>query len=319
MALKAILSIPHKYSAQDGPFITKPGDWLMTQQKESGAIVGKDEKNANYETSTAIMALAKLKEFDAKRYGPPIDKAIGYIKGCQYATAEGDPKSGGVGYLAGDTKVDLPNSHQFLSALKFAGYNKDSKEFKNALAFLERCQASAEVNKQEWAKTAKDGGGRYNEKGVTQDKAGASTGALSYALLSSYLYMELPQNDPRRVAVLNYVTTHYSVEDHPGLGADGLYYYYVMMAKALEMNTTAGGSYIIKTPDGAEHDWTVELGQKMISLQQKDGSFMNSKSSAYWEGDPVLCTAYSMLAMGKCYQAIEAELKTMNIELEEDD
>lgn len=320
MALKAIMSIPHQYSPGDGPFVTKPGDWLVSVQKESGVIVAADEKNANYETSVAIMALSKLKTFDEKTYSPAIAKAVTYIKGCQYAPADGDPKSGGIGYRAGDANVDLPNSQMFLDALHSAGYKKDSKEYKNALGFLERCQASAEVNKEAWAQKATDGGGRYNEKGVTQDKkTGDSTGGMSYSLMSSYLYLEIPNNDPRMTAVTNYVANHYNTEEHPGLGADGLYYYYVLMAQALDQYSRAGGGYSLKTADGATHAWSIELGQKLLSVQRPDSSFANAKSGKFWESDPVLCTSYSMLAMGLCFKNMEAELKSYGIELEEDD
>lgn len=308
MALHALASTHRNYSPADGPFISQPADWLLKNQQESGAIVAKDDKNANYETSVAIMALAQMVAAGDKQYQPAIDKAVGYLKGCQYAEAEGDAKSGGVGYRKGDTNVDLPNTGMFLAALKFAGHSKDSKEYKNALAYLERCQASAEVNQAEWAKTAKDGGGRYNEKGLTQNKAGVSTGALSYSLLTSYLILELPANDPRMVAINGYVAAHYSLDEHPGLGADGLYYYYAILGKALVLHSKATGNHTLKTADGVEHSWAQELGAKLKSLQQKDGSFVNAKSGKYWESDPVLCTSYAVLALSKARQDLLSQM-----------
>ncbi|MGH7145782.1 MAG: prenyltransferase/squalene oxidase repeat-containing protein [Planctomycetota bacterium] len=319
MSLRAILSIPHEYAPQDGPFVTKPADWMKSVQKKDGAIVADDEKTANYETAVAILALEKCKSFGVTDYDATIANGVSYLKGCQYQPVAGDPKSGGVGYRSGDTKVDLPNTAFFIQALNAAGYKNDSPEFKNALSFLERCQASPEVNKLAWAKDQTDGGGRYNETGLTQDPKGQSTGAISYVLMSSYMKLDVPDNDPRMVAVLNYVANHYSTEEHPGLGYDGLFYYYVMMSQSLDEHARAANLYRVKTADGTDHDWTVELGRKLLSLQARDGSFVNSKSGKYWESDSVLCTAYAMLAMGQCYHDIEHELDLYHIDIPDDD
>ncbi len=45
------------------------------------------------------------------------------------------------------------------------------------------------------------------------------------------------------------------------------------------------------------HDWRAELGDFMAKAQREDGSWVNSKSPRWLEGNPVLPTVYSVLAL----------------------
>jgi squalene-hopene/tetraprenyl-beta-curcumene cyclase len=68
------------------------------------------------------------------------------------------------------------------------------------------------------------------------------------------------------------------------------------MARAL--NTL--GLDAITTPDGTRHDWRHELGNKMLSLQRVDGSWINELDPRWFEGNPVLATAYALLVLDEC-------------------
>ena len=79
-------------------------------------------------------------------------------------------------------------------------------------------------------------------------------------------------------------------------GLQGLYYYYLTMARALnalDLDT-------IETPDGRKHDWRQELEEKIRSLQRMDGSWINHMAPRWFEGNPVLATAYALLVLDEC-------------------
>jgi squalene-hopene/tetraprenyl-beta-curcumene cyclase len=76
------------------------------------------------------------------------------------------------------------------------------------------------------------------------------------------------------------------------MGADGLFYYYQMFAKAL----AAIGEDKLAAADGQSHDWRADLTKQLASTQKADGSWINS-STRWMEGDPNLVTAYSLLAL----------------------
>ena len=56
---------------------------------------------------------------------------------------------------------------------------------------------------------------------------------MTYAGLKSMIYAGLDQDDPRVKAALTYITQHYTLDENPGLGQQGLYYYYHTFAKTM--------------------------------------------------------------------------------------
>src|SRR5476649_797967 len=112
---------------------------------------------------------------------------------------------------------------------------------------------------------------------------------MSYAGLLSYIHADLKKDDPRVTAVFDWLKSTYTLEENPGMGADGLYYYYQMMSKAL----SAHGTETLTMADGKQVDWASELALKLINLQQTDGTWVNS-SGRWWEKDPTLVTSYAV-------------------------
>ena len=119
-----------------------------------------------------------------------------------------------------------------------------------------------------------------------------SYGSMSYAGLLSYIYAELKPGDPRIIAVMDWLRANFSLEENPGLGQQGLFYYYHTMAKAL----TLSGADTLQTKDGARINWREQLALKLINLQHADGSWAND-NGRWFEKDPVLVTAYSLIAL----------------------
>ena len=127
---------------------------------------------------------------------------------------------------------------------------------------------------------------------VTGRVALRSYGSISYAGLLSYIYANLKREDPRVVAVLDWLRANYTLEENPGMGPQGLYYYLHLLTKAL--NTCEMDRLELK--DGRVVDWRREVATRLINLQQKDGSWANT-NGRWWEKDPNLVTAYAVLSL----------------------
>ena len=112
-------------------------------------------------------------------------------------------------------------------------------------------------------------------------------------ILLSFIYAQLEKNDPRVQAAYEWIIKHYTLEENPGLGMQGLYYNYHTMAKALAIF----GEEKIPVKGRTESvEWRKELLEKLIEIQKGDGYWVN-ENGRWWESDPVLVTAYAALAM----------------------
>ena len=78
-----------------------------------------------------------------------------------------------------------------------------------------------------------------------------SYGSMSYAGLLSFIYAKMEPSDPRVSAARQWLVENYSIDENPGLGAQGMFYYYHTMAKAL----TVLGEDILVLPDGTKVAW----------------------------------------------------------------
>jgi len=83
------------------------------------------------------------------------------------------------------------------------------------------------------------------------------------------------------------------------MGAQGLYYYYQTMSKAL----TAANVDTLPLENGSQADWRKELGEKILSTQRENGSWIN-ENGRWMESNPVLVTAYTVLSLEQIYAAI---------------
>src|SRR5260370_40509059 len=108
--------------------------------------------------------------------------------------------------------------------------------------------------------------------GATGRVALRSYGSISYAGMLSYIYAHLERSDPRVSAVFDWLRQNYTLEENPGMGPAGLYYYFHTMTKAL----TIYGANELELKDGRKIDWRKEPGFGLIDLQQRDGSGLNT-------------------------------------------
>ena len=297
LALTAFLRHPEKkYSAAEHPFIQKGLQRLVALQQADGAIYNIEMQPAlpNYNTAIAVMALSSTGN---PEYAAIIEKAQGFLKRLQ-VTDEESVYYGGIGYGSRQEVKDLSNLNIAIQALKESG-SDDQEVWDKAIKFLERTQNRSESNDQSWA--GNDGGFIYSPDGESKagtDAAGSprSYASMTYAGLLSFIYANVDKDDERVQAAFKWIKEHFTLEENYGMGAQGLYYHYHTMAKALRLY----GDSTFVDAKGISHDWYREFAEKMIELQKPDGFWVNEQSR-WMEADPRLVTAYVVLALDTAY------------------
>jgi len=274
---------------------------------------------SNYNTSVCLMAL--LNTGDPKDE-PMLTRANNFIVGMQAENLAQPEMNGGIGY--GPTGVnprrgfpDLDNTLIALEALRAYKITHPSKEtsgakelnWQAAIDFISRCQNLPKYNKQKWASgdPANKGGFIYypgDSNAGEQDlpngkKALRSYGTMTYAGLLSYIYADLKHDDPRIAAAVEWLQKNYTLEENPGLGRAGLYYYYHLAAKGL----ATAGIHDFETADGKKLDWAHDLALKLIQLQAGDGSWVND-TARWMEKDPALVTSYGVITLEIVYNQL---------------
>lgn len=126
-----------------------------------------------------------------------------------------------------------------------------------------------------------------------------SYGSMSYAGLLSYIYAQMDKEDPRVKAVHEWLSKHYTLDENPGVGLEGLYYYYHTMAKGLHIY----GADVITLPNGQEINWRRELAKRLFDKQKPDGFWVN-ENARWWQNDPVLVTAFSGITLGIIWRGL---------------
>jgi squalene-hopene/tetraprenyl-beta-curcumene cyclase len=319
LALTAAVRDPNLELPADGKLpdhLKKGFDWLIAQQKEDGGIYNRGLKVYNTATSVTALSSAGRKEFE-----PAIVKARRQLIGSQWDIGEkgktDNQNDGGIGYGSKDTETDMSNTYLAIEAIALSdkiiedgNYADEPKlNWDAALTFLSRSQNLTKTNDQKWASDDdKNRGGFVYTPGsskagedVTADGKVAlrSYGSISYAGLLSLIYAKLEPGDPRVVAVKEWLGKNYTVNENPNMGAEGLYYYYQAMAKAL----SAAGIDKLKLADGKEADWRKDLASKLLSSQRENGSWVND-NGRWMESNPVLVTAYTVMALEEIYYSI---------------
>lgn len=292
LALRAFLESPRGYNEEDGAFITGPIQFLLAHAKEDGSIT-ETANNRNYNTAVAMVALQATGN---PAYAAVLAKAQGFLKDLQIDEADGYARDhkyyGGIGY-GGDERPDLANLYMAVEALKATATDPADPVWEKALLFISRSQNNSETNDVEI--TVDDGGFAYMPN-YSPHGGGVSYGGMTSAGLLSLLFAGVDKNDPRVQAAYDWIRANYTVETNPGAKAgQGLFFYYNAFAKAM----AAFGAPTVTDTAGVAHDWRVDLGTKLLSLQNPDGSWVNTISNRWWEGDPNLVTAWSVIALNQ--------------------
>ena len=105
---------------------------------------------------------------------------------------------------------------------------------------------------------------------------------MTYAGLKSMIYAGLTPDDPRVKAAYD---VHHrrttSLDENPGLGQRGLYYYYQTFAKALALV----GKPTLVDASGKSHDWRAELTAALATRQGRTAAG-STRPTASWKATP---------------------------------
>ncbi|MFG0332961.1 MAG: prenyltransferase/squalene oxidase repeat-containing protein [Maioricimonas sp. JB049] len=300
----AVVSLLKNGVPVDDPTVAKGLAFIERLAKEDGGLYYKESRHRNYETAIAVMALQAANSDG--RYDDRIRRAIGFLRGLQWDETENidpsDPAYGGAGY-GSHQRPDLSNTQFFMEALKAAGVEADDPAMQKALIFVSRSQnLESEHNTTPFAAKIDDGGFYYtpaaggtSQAGTNPDGGLRSYASMTYAGLKSMIYAGLSRDDERVQAAQEWISRHYRLEENPGMGQQGLFYYYHTFAKTLSVL----GEDVFVDSEGTRHDWRAELTNQLASLQQDNGSWINP-TDRWYEGDPNLVTAYALLALSYC-------------------
>lgn len=315
LALNAFMGEPNGRYKTNAP-VKKGYAFLLSNVQSDGGIYRKELQN--YNTSLSLLALVSAKD---PKYETTVRNARQWLLGQQIDTGEkgkiDNPYDGGVGYGTHGPQSDMNNTYTALEALYYSkSFDVDKNlsgtkdlDWKAVLNFLQSCQNLPGYNKETWASDdAKNKGGFVYDP--VESKAGSETnasgkvalrsyGSISYAGLLSYIYADLKRDDPRVVAVLDWLAKNYTLEENPAMGEQGYYYYLHLMTKGL----SAAGVDQLELKDGKKIDWRTDVAMKLINLQKGDGSWAND-NGRWWEKDPTLVTSYSVMALEIIYRGL---------------
>lgn len=319
-ALVVTALLRSKRVSPDDPMITKALAYLEPYLGPEGGM--SKAPHSVYSTSVALMAFHEANK--SGKYDAVIKGSQNYLKKTQYDEGEGkgpdDPHYGGMGYGGGNSRPDLSNTSFMMEALHQTGIPADDPAMKKALIFVSRCQnLKSEFNDQPFAAKVNDGGfiytsgaaapppgragaGREAEAAKTRAEDAAaraalnggipSTAGMTYAGLKSMIYAGLGPDDLRVKAAKKYIAENYGLEANPGGGQRGLYYYYMMFARALE----ALGDHKLVDSEGKPHDWRADLIEALAKRQGSNGAWANP-DDRFMEGDPNIVTSYALMAL----------------------
>ena len=293
-------------------------DFLLKCVQPDGGIYVPSEQAPSLPCYNTALCLTALSLTGDPRYRSVIEKARAQLIAGQHLGS--DVFNGGFGYEkenGRETPGDLSDTYMALEALSASEavlsdnpqalrqkkLNRDA-----ALQFLSRVQNLPASNDQPWARhpSAADlGGFVYSpvESKVGEAKDGDASGqfhsygSMSYAGLLSLIYAQVDRNDPRVQGAVGWIRRHYTVEENPGMGLQGLYYSYHTMAQALSQ----WGENPLLLENGQAAWWRRDLVRKLISLQRVEpksstGFWVNS-NGRWWENDPVLATCFATMTM----------------------
>ena len=303
--------VPRKYEKS----LSKGINFIRSKVQSDGGIYGKGL--ASYNTSICMMALMQARNSEDDSIVQNARKFLVNQQSDFDRKGETDNVfDGGVGYGSRWAHSDLSNTHLAMEALFYAKktYKNTEQEIIDldwdaAISFVSKCQNLPSTNNEKWASEHPEDRGGFvyfpgsSMAGEIENSNGSialrSYGSMSYAGLLSFIYAEMDSKDPRVVAVKDWLTQHYTIEENPGMGPQGLFYYYHTMSKALSLS----GITVIENEEGQKKDWRKELSLHLLNLQTKDGSWVNN-NGRWWERDPILVTSYALLTLERIYYTL---------------
>lgn len=292
--------------------INKAVAFILSCVQEDGGIYHKTEGQeggglSNYNTAICMTALNATKKREVIRI---VQNARKFIAGSQHTGS--DVYRGGFGYdrSSGRTYTDGVNTLITLEGMVLTSDVEDLRDkvegrvdinWKAAREYAERLQNPGDSGKNQ------KGSFIYSHHEIKGPKAGITTnqagrvvfrsyGSMTYAGMLMLIYAKVPRDDPRVKSAFDWTTKHWSLEENPGMGAQGLYFFYNVLTKAL----SAYGQDRIEIQGGKAISWRTEVVKKLLELHKIDpdgtGYWLNA-TGRFWEANPVLATSYTVLTL----------------------
>ncbi len=301
------------------PLVIQGMRYILTYAKDDGSIHG--GSLPSYNTSICISALASVRKpeaLDAMLAGQKFLKTLQYSNtntnnpndpGFDEPITINHPYFGGVGY-GKHGRPDLSNLSFFIQALHDTGVSTNDAAYQRALVFLTRVQMNDQVNDMPYADNSDQGGFIYAtvpniesvDGPVGQSMAGSITettadgqeltrlrayGSMSYAGFKSLIFADIDPDDIRMTSAWKWIQANYTLEENPGMGEQGYYYYLCTMARALD-------AFGVEEING--HNWREEMIDKIVELQFTNGAF-RVLNPRWMENNDILITAYALIAI----------------------
>lgn len=301
------------------PVVLTGTRYILKHQQPDGGIY--KDMLPSYNTAICLSALAMVNKPEALS---GMLKGRDFLKALQHGDFNSNnpedpgfeepigldhPYYGGVGY-GKHGRPDLSNLSFFIQALHDTGLSTNDPAYQRALVFLSRVQMNDAINDMPYADDSDQGGFVYatvpNIESVDglagQSQAGTTTetledgteivrlrayGSMTYAGFKSLLFADLDPDDPRVSAAWDWIQKNYTLEENPGMGMQGYYYYLCTMARALD----AMG---IDEING--RNWREDMIDKLEQLQQPSGAF-RVVESRWMENNDILIAAYALIAV----------------------
>jgi squalene-hopene/tetraprenyl-beta-curcumene cyclase len=221
-----------------------------------------------------------------------------------------DEYRGGFGYDKSTDRAyaDLMNTLYATEALRLTQDIEDQRPADEARPAVDWKAAATFISSMQNTPAAgeADAGGFYYKPG--ESKAGTTTnangsvvfrsyGSITYAGMLSLVYAGVDRDDPRVRSAFDWAARHWSLDENPGMGMDGVFFFFNVLTRSL----SAYGADHIPRPDQPPVNWRKEVAARLLQNQTIDpatgSGFWRNETGRYWENDPVLVTAYCIIAL----------------------
>lgn len=287
----------------------KAAKFIMGNVQPDGGIYrkipGRGGGLSNYNTALCMIALHSLND---PQYTPVVLKARKFVAAGQHFGD--DVYEGGMGYdrETGRNYTDLSDSVIAYESMRLTQSAEDLRDKSEAHVDLDWAAAVRYLDRLQ----NKSNAGAENAGGFAyrpdESKAGTATnkegtvifhayGSMTYAGLLSLIYADVKQNDPRVQSAFDWAVKHWTLDENPGMGNQGLFYFYNVLSKAL----AAYGRDTIPAKGQSQILWRDALAKKLINLHKVDsktgyGYWVNN-NNRFWEANDVLVTSYTLIAL----------------------
>jgi len=221
-----------------------------------------------------------------------------------------DEYRGGFGYDKSTNREysDLMNTLYAAEAMRFtesiedqrpAGETRAEVDWKATAEFITRMQNTPDAG------TNQVGGFFYkpgeSKAGTLTNETGRvvfrSYGSMTYSGMLALVYAGVDRDDPRVRSAFDWASKHWSLEENPGMGMEGYFFFFNVLSRSL----SAYGADLVPLADGTTVNWRKDVASRLLNSQKIDpgtghGYWLN-EAGRYWESDPILVTAYTLLAL----------------------